>query len=128
MCRRKTVVLLLLLGLTLTSCYTEPVRHLAADVSLVKLGSSTQEDVLVYLGDPDEVAEQPGGVVKWLYKQTDKTLMEKTPFIGKHLGSPEFIEVVITFTNGIVSDAVYQSRDEDDMDWADDYSWQEKEE
>jgi hypothetical protein len=113
---------LLLLG----GCYNKPVRHLAADVAMIKEGKSTQEDVLIFLGDPDDQADAGGGVVKWLYKETDRTLFERTPFVGKHIGSPEYKNVVVTFTNGVVSDTAYTASDEDDMDWADDYSWQEK--
>lgn len=107
-------------------CYTTPVRHLAADVAILKKGVSTQEDVLVYLGDPDEVAELGGGVEKWYYKETDTSFLEGMPFIGKRIGSPEYIEVVVTLEDGIVADADYSSTDEDDLDWADDFSWQKK--
>ena len=66
------------------------------------------------------------GVEKWLYKDTEMSLLEKTPLIGKRLGSPEYRQVVVTITNNIVSEVVYSSNDDDDLDWADDYSWQEK--
>jgi hypothetical protein len=33
---------------------------------------------------------------------------------------------VITFKNGIVTGSVFSSNDEDDLDWADDFSWQKK--
>jgi len=119
-------LLTVLTFLVLTGCYNTPVRHLAADVALVKEGASTEEDVLIFLGSPDDQADAGGGVTKWLYKETDRTLFERTPVVGKHIGSPEYINVVVTFTKGIVSDVAYSASDEDDMDWADDYSWQEK--
>ncbi len=34
--------------------------------------------------------------------------------------------MVVTLKNGIVTECVFSLTDEDDMDWADDYSWQEK--
>ncbi|MCP3887930.1 MAG: hypothetical protein GY702_03525 [Desulfobulbaceae bacterium] len=127
MWRRKTISLLLLLMVFGASgCYIKQVRHLAADVALIKVGESSQEDVLIFLGDPDEQVEQENGVVKWLYRETDMTLMEKTPLIGDSIGSPENILVVVTFTGGVVVDTLYQASDEDDMDWADDFSWQQK--
>lgn len=110
----------------ISGCYIKPVRHLASDVGLLKVGSSTQEEVLIFLGEPDNQQEMGDGVEKWLYEDEEKTLLEKTPFVGKHLGAPEYHRVVITLTNGIVTDSVYFSSDEDDLDWADDYSWQGK--
>jgi hypothetical protein len=117
---------LLVSVLAIGGCYNKPVRHLASDVGLLKVGTSTQEDVLIYLGDPDEQQELGGGVEKWLYTDVNKTLLEKTPMVGKHLGSPEYRRAVVTLQNGIVIDCTYSASDEDDLDWADDYSWQEK--
>jgi hypothetical protein len=110
----------------ISGCYTTPVRHLASDVSLLKVGQSTEEDVLIFLGEPDEQQELGAGVEKWLYKDKEMSFLEKTPLVGKRLGSPEYRQVVVTITNNIVTEVVYSSSDADDMDWADDYSWQEK--
>lgn len=109
-----------------TGCYTEPVRHLASDVALLKVGTSTKEDVLIYLGNPDDQQDLGGGMEKWLYEDTDTTLLEKTPVLGKHIGSPERRRAIVTFVNNIVTECIYSSSDEDDMDWSKDYSWQEK--
>ena len=108
----------------LSGCYITPVRHLAADIALVQVGQSTREDVLIFLGDPDEQQVLASGVEKWLYTQTKTTAVEKTPFLGKYLGHPEVNRVVITFTNGIVTGSTFSSNDKDDLDWANDYSWQ----
>lgn len=124
--KRGCALLLLVMTLCVSGCYITPVRHLAADVALLKVGESTQEDVLIYLGDPDEQVDMGGGVVRWIYSEEKQTLMEKTPWIGKRIGSPEYRQVVVTLTNGIVSATSYTSSDEDDLDWADDYSWQKK--
>lgn len=124
--RKTTLLLMLVLAIGVSGCYVTPVRHLAADVALLKVGKSTQEDALIYLGDPDEQVQLEDGVVKWIYKETKQSLAEKTPVVGKHIGSPEHLQVVVTFTNGIVSETAYYSSDEDEMDWADDYSWQKK--
>ena len=118
--------ILLLAVCFLSGCYINPVRHLAADVALVQVGQSTREDVLIFLGDPDEQQVVSEGTEKWLYTQTKKSTMEKTPFLGRYFGSPEENRVVITFTKGIVSDTSFSSDDVDEMDWADDYSWQKK--
>ncbi len=123
---RTFIFLLLLSVLTVTGCYNKPVRHLASDVGLLRVGTSTQEDVMVYLGEPDEQQEIGNGVEKWLYKDEDRTLFEKTPLVGKRIGSPEYRRAVVTLTNGIVTKLIYSSSDQDDLDWANDYSWQEK--
>jgi hypothetical protein len=54
------------------------------------------------------------------------SLLQKTPLLGSKLGSPEFNQVVVTLTSGVVSACDYSYSDEDDMDWAKDFSWQEK--
>ncbi len=123
---KSIIVLMLLSACFLSGCYITPVRHLAADIALVQVGQSTREDVLIFLGDPDEQQVQSEANEKWLYTQKKKRGAEKTPFVGKYLGSPEINRVVITFTNGIVTDTKFSSDDEDDLDWADDYSWQTK--
>ena len=111
---------------TVSGCYNTPVRHLAADVSLLKVGESTAEDVLIFLGAPDEQQELGNGEEKWLYKDKEMSFIEKTPVIGKRLGSPTYRQVVVTLANNIVSDVVYSASDDDDLNWADDYSWQEQ--
>lgn len=124
--RLLVILALVTILVTISGCYTTPVRHLAADVSLLKIGESTAEDVLIFLGPPDEQQEQGEGVEKWLYRDKEMSFIEKTPLIGKRLGSPEYKQVVVTITNDIVSGVVYSASDDDELDWADDYSWQEK--
>ncbi len=122
------VVFVALALFALSGCYNTPVRHLTSDVALLKVGQSTDEDVLIFLGAPDERQELAGGVEKWFYKNTDMTFLEKTPWVGKRFGSPRYTMVTVTLTNKIVTAVAYSSTDEDDHDWADDYPWQENEE
>lgn len=123
---KSTILMMLMTACLLAGCYITPVRHLAADIALVQVGQSTREDVLIFMGDPDDQQVLEGGIERWLYTQKKKSTVEKTPVVGKYLGSPEINRVVITFTNGIVTDSKFSSNDEDDLDWADDYSWQKK--
>lgn len=119
--------LILVLALsTLGGCYTKPVRHLASDIALLQVGKSTREDVVIFLGDPDEQQELGEGVQKWLYKDKNMSLLQKTPLLGSRFGSPEFNQVVVTLRNGVVSACDYTYSDENDMDWAKDFSWQKK--
>jgi len=110
----------------LTGCYNRPVRHLSSDAALLRIGESSSEDVLIYLGDPDEQEMVADGVEKWLYKKKDMSLFERIPYAGKYIGAPEYSRVVVTIDHGIVTDCRFSQSDEDDLDWADDYSWQEK--
>jgi len=126
--RTNFFLLLFLTLVTLSGCYNTPVRHLAADVALLKVGESTEDDVLIFLGPPDESQELAAGVEKWLYNDKQMTLLEKAPLVGKRLGSPEYQQVVVTLKNKIVTEVTYSSSDADDLGWADDFSWQEKKE
>jgi hypothetical protein len=126
--RIKICLLVLITFVAVSGCYTKPVRHLASDVALLKVGESTDEDVLIFLGDPDEQQELSASVEKWLYKDIQMSFLEKAPLIGKHVGSPEYRNVVVTLTNNIVTEVVYSSSDADDLRWADDFPWQEKKE
>lgn len=109
----------------LGGCSSHPVRHLASDASLVKLGVSSKEDVLTFLGDPDARQMISASVEKWIYYEEEETTSQKMPYLGKLFSSDGFSQIVITFEGNIVSDSRYSSFDSDDFDWSDDYSWQE---
>lgn len=120
------VVFMAVVLVGISGCYTQPVRHLAADVALLKVGQTTGEEVVIFLGEPDERQDLGAGVEKWIYFDKEMTLLEKTPLIGKRVGSPEYKLAMVTITNNLVTEVVYSSHDKDDLDWADDYSWQKK--
>jgi len=127
---RTNVFVLVFIAVTLSclsGCYNTPVRHLTSDVALIKVGQSTEEDVLIFLGEPDERQDLAVGQ-KWIYKNKDMTFLEKAPLIGKYWGSPQYTTVTVTLINETVTDVTYSSSDPDDMHWADDYSWQENNE
>lgn len=114
----------LVLLLSISGCYVKPVRHLASDIALLRVGETTQEDVVVFLGNADEEKQISDGVVKWLYVDKEQSLLTKTPLIGDSIGSTVFRRAVVTIKDGIVVDATYTSSDSRARDWADDYSWQ----
>jgi len=122
----RAFVILVAAAFVLSGCYNKPVRHLSSDAALLKIGKSVSEDVLIYLGDPDEQKSFADGVEKWLYKKEERTFLEKIPYAGRQFGAPEYSQVVVTLVNGIVTDCIFSLSDEDDTGWADDYSWQEK--
>ena len=124
--RTHFILLALVMLVALSGCYTKPVRHLASDVALLKIGDSTREDVLIFLGEPDEQQEVSAGVEKWMYNDMQISFLEKAPLVGKHMGSPEYRHAVVTIKDNIVTEVVYSSSDADDLSWAKDYPWQEK--
>lgn len=113
--------------LILSGCYGKPVRNLASDAALIKAGQSTREDVLTYLGEPDDTQAVAGGIEKWLYKEKTPTTLEKAPVVGKYFGTPGVGRVVVTLKGDRVIDCVYDAHDDDDTDWADDFPWQNEE-
>ncbi len=121
-------LLLALAVLILPGCYNTPVRNLASDAALIKVGQSTRNDVLAFLGEPDDQQIVAKGVEKWLYKEKTATTLEKAPVVGKYFGAPGFGRVVVTLQEDRVIDCAYDAHDDDDADWAKDFSWQEKEE
>jgi len=124
--RKLLMVPLLAVILMTGGCYTQPVRHLAADVALLQEGKSTTEDVLIFLGEPDEQRQGENGSETWIYKEEKRSFFEKTPYVGQYIGSPDYRVVVVEFKNGVVVRSEYKSSDEDDLDWARDFSWQDK--
>jgi len=119
------LALSLLLIITSAGCYMKPVRHLASDVALVQVGKSTKEDVTIFLGEADDVAQDKDGRELWHYRDKNTNLLQKTPLVGKSFGSPELIHVVVAFTGGVVSSCDFSLSDADDLSWAKDFSWQE---
>lgn len=113
---------------TLAGCYNKPIRHLASDVVLIEAGSSSNEDVLIYLGEPDATSVGDDGVERWLYRDKHyQTIIEQTPYIGEYVGKPEIVQVVVVLKNNVVQDCIFSSHDEDDLAWTDDFDWQKDE-
>ncbi len=110
---------MLLCGLLslISGCYNKPVRHLAADVGLVKVGVSTKDDVLVFLGNPDEEFVGEDGTLNWIYLKSRKTVAEKLPWLGEKIGSPERTRVAVQFQGDVVSRVDYSLSDSDDLRW-----------
>ncbi len=115
---------LLLLG----SCADKPIRHLASDASLIKPGTTTREDVLTYLGDPDAQQMTSEETERWIYYEERRSTMQKAPYVGRFFNAGGFSRIVVTFDGDTVVDCIFSSHDSDEFDWADDYPWQEKRE
>ncbi len=114
--------------LLLVSCADRPIRHLASDASLIKPGTTTREDVLTYLGDPDAQQMASENTERWIYYEEQQSTMQRTPYFGGFFNASGFSRIVVTFEGDTVVDCTYSSHDSDEFDWADDFSWQEKRE
>ncbi len=114
--------------LLLVSCADRPIRHLASDASLIKPGTTTREDVLTYLGDPDAQQMASENTERWIYYEELQSTMQRTPYFGGFFNASGFSRIVVTFEGDTVVDCTYSSHDSDEFDWADDFSWQEKRE
>ncbi len=121
---RRYCILLLGILVLVAGCATAPVRHLASDASLISIGKSTRNDVLTYLGEPDSERMVSPTIKQWVYFEEDKTLLQKTPFIGKVFKPDGYGMILITFKGDLVTDCRYSSFDNDDFDWTSNYSWQ----
>lgn len=107
---------LMLLGvLVFQGCAGQPVRHLASDASLVVPGSSTRQEVQQLLGPPDQ---QEGNVEQgeiWQYRQVNKSLLRKAPYVGNALGNQNYDVLTITFQNDIVKASVFRNFDDEKL-------------
>lgn len=121
----RNLVCLLFVSLVITGCYNKPVRHLASDAALIKVGESSREDVLTYLGEPDEQVIVGEGVEKWVFREYETSVLKSTPVVGKYFGPPNYGTVTVFIKDDIVAKCVYGAYDHEELDWADDFGWQE---
>lgn len=120
------LIIFTFLLLSLTGCYNKPVRHLASDVVLIQTGTSTREDVIMYLGEPDDIQVAEPGVERWVYSDTRRNIQEGLPWVGKYFGEAERTTVAVTIKNNVVVDSRFVCKDADDLAWQKDFDWQEK--
>jgi len=113
------MILLLVIG-----CSSKPARHLAADAALIKPGQSTVEEVIRYLGEPDDRQPLGPGTEQFIYTQDRLSTLARVPYVGSWLGDRESEKLVITIHNGVVTRCEFHQHNEKDRDWADDISWE----
>ena len=110
---RSWSVLLIFLFFLLAACSArEPVRHLSSDVCLVMPEKTTRQEVLSFMGNPDQRQVLPDGEEKWIYSRVQKSFWRKTPWIGKKLGFETYDIVTVTFRGNKVFTCVYRELDE----------------
>ncbi len=109
-----------------SGCYNRPVRHLASDVGLITPGKTTKEEVLLYLGEPDTSRRRAPDVEEFVYTARHRTgLLRNTPLLGRYLDENRAETVVVTITDGVVTDCRFTLEEKGDRDWADDFTWKE---
>lgn len=111
-----TIMLLTGAVLSLTGCSSgEYVRHLASDACLIVPRQSTKKDLLAYLGEPDRKLVLPDNSEKWIYYQTKKSLLRKTPYIGDKMGSQTYDTVFVIVDGEVVKNCTYRLLTEEEF-------------
>ena len=117
--------LLFVLSVGLTACSSTPTRHLVSDVAMIKVGTTSQEEVLKLMGDPDSKRMLNAHTEEWVYYEEKAGTLDGTPLLGEVFDPDGYDMVLITFSDDIVKSCHYRGHDDDEFDWQDDYSWQE---
>jgi hypothetical protein len=111
----RKILMVLLLGLLLAGCHRQPVRHLSSDVCLLLPGQTTRQEVLAYLGSPDQRRLDTRERETWIYYQANKSLLRKAPYLGEKLGDEQYDVVTVTFEGDLVRTCAYRSFDKDEF-------------
>jgi hypothetical protein len=114
----KQAMVILVVSLALAGCYRQPVRHLSSDVSLLQPGSTTKQEVLTYLGPPDQRRPDSREGEIWIYHQSKKSFLRKTPLVGRKVGRQQYDVAIITFRGEVVHASTYRSFDEQEFEEA----------
>ena len=122
---RSTLILLLFVVLSLGSCHSKQVRHLASDASLIKPGQSTLQDVQRLLGEPNGRREVGPGVSEYVYYEDRPGFLGNMPVLGPMVGPSGYEMIVITLKNDVVTNCEFRNFSKSDRQWVEDYTWEE---
>ncbi len=109
------VVFFSALVMGMVGCARKTVRHLASDVGLVNPGTTTKQEVLTYLGQPDEEYKSAGTTILWVYYEARKSMLRDTPYVGDKFGEETYEIVKVTFNGDIVQEVDYRTMSEEDF-------------
>lgn len=116
---KKTCVITFVLFFSIMSgivgCAGKQVRHLASDVSMVTPGTTTKQEVLNYLGQPDVEYQTDSGETLWVYYNKRKDLLRRTPYIGDMIGKESYEIVRVVFKGDNVEKIAYSTMREDEF-------------
>ena len=110
--------LCLSLMLGMVGCAKKDVKHLASDVCMVTPGTSTKQEVLNFLGQPDAEYELAGGGILWVYHEAKKSILRGTPYIGEKISEETYEVVKVTFNGENVQNIDYRTMSEEEFDEA----------
>lgn len=123
--RRLIFLFILLFSISyLIGCSSKPTRHLVSDVAMINAGSTSRQEVLKLMGDPDSKRMLDATTEEWVYYEERAATLEGTPLFGGVFDPDGYEMVLITFAGDIVEACRYRGHDDDEFDWQDDYSWQ----
>jgi hypothetical protein len=114
----RNVLRVLLLGLLLAGCHRQPVRHLSSDVCLLLPGQTTRQEVLAFLGSPEQRRLDPIEGETWIYYQVKKSFFRKAPYLGGKMGEEHYDVVTVTFQGDLIRTCAYRSFDEEEFNKA----------
>ncbi len=122
---RSTLFLLFITLFLLGGCYTKQVRHLASDAALITPGQSTVRDVQTYLGEPNGRREVSPGVTEYVYYEDRPGFFGNTPVLSSLAGPSGYEMIIVTISQGIVSNCDFRNFNESDHEWVKDFTWEE---
>ncbi len=122
----RCIICVLLTAFAVSGCYNKPVRHLASDAALIKIGESSRSDVLTFLGEPDEQVTLGKGMEKWVFTEYENSALKAAPVVGKYFGEPDYGTVTVILKDDVVVDCIYGAWEYDSQTWKNDFDWQEK--
>ena len=111
-----TVAVSVLFSMGMSGCAKKNVRHLASDVCLITPEKTTKEQVLTYLGQPDEQYEMAEGGETWIYYDVKKTALRNTPYIGDKIGEQKYEMVKVFFEGNTVKTSFYRLLTEEEFE------------
>lgn len=109
----QATVLIVIVSLVAGGCggKTTQTRQLASDVCLVMPDSTTRQEVISFLGEPDKKISKGENLETWLYLDVRKSFSKKMPLIGKNLGHENYETVIVTFEADLVRTCLYRNFD-----------------
>lgn len=99
-----------------SACFRhDPVRHLSSDASLLIPGQTTKQEVLTFMGEPDERRVLLNEHEIWIYYQVKKSLLRKAPYVGDRLGTEEYDVMSVSFADDKVKTCVFRLYSEEEF-------------
>ncbi|MEN8142832.1 MAG: hypothetical protein ABFQ82_04465 [Thermodesulfobacteriota bacterium] len=92
------------------------VRHLSSDVCLVMPDSTTRQEVLSFLGEPDRKISKGENRETWFYLDVSKSFSKRMPLVGEKLGSAIYETVTVTFEADLVRTCFYRHFDKNEFE------------